>query len=258
MYSWARWIGLRVWKPTTVRQPRSANSARVCAGVRRYANEVVVDGERERAHRSRQAEVARFLERSHARVLEVLGPEHRERLFLTIALEDLGQVDDRERRRALGRKERHRGPRADALHVFVGERQRHRDRPGEPVREMHRVQDGQVVGLAHEPRERRQGADGQHLEVGELALTHDELGQVVRLGSGSVALLPRNEQIHEGPPVGSDRLVVGHGSSAFRLGERSLRIAAGRVSSDRDLYSSHPDPRPRCPTPSFPTMISER
>ena len=25
MYSWARWTGFRVWKPTTVRQPRSAN-----------------------------------------------------------------------------------------------------------------------------------------------------------------------------------------------------------------------------------------
>ncbi len=34
MYSWARWIGLRVWKPTTVFQPRSANAAREAAGGR--------------------------------------------------------------------------------------------------------------------------------------------------------------------------------------------------------------------------------
>ena len=31
-YSCARWIGLRVWKPTTVCQPRSANVRRVSAG----------------------------------------------------------------------------------------------------------------------------------------------------------------------------------------------------------------------------------
>ena len=34
-YSCARWTGLRVWKPTTVAQPRSAKAARVSAGVRR-------------------------------------------------------------------------------------------------------------------------------------------------------------------------------------------------------------------------------
>ena len=32
MYSCARWIGLRVWKPTTCFQPRSANAARDCGG----------------------------------------------------------------------------------------------------------------------------------------------------------------------------------------------------------------------------------
>ncbi len=31
-YSCARWIGLRVWNPTTRFQPRSANAARVCSG----------------------------------------------------------------------------------------------------------------------------------------------------------------------------------------------------------------------------------
>ena len=44
MYSCARWIGLRVWNPTTVFQPRSANAARVSAGVSRYCDEVVVGG----------------------------------------------------------------------------------------------------------------------------------------------------------------------------------------------------------------------
>jgi hypothetical protein len=36
MYSCARWIGLRVWNPTTVCQPLSAKRFRVSAGVSRY------------------------------------------------------------------------------------------------------------------------------------------------------------------------------------------------------------------------------
>ena len=34
-YSWARWIGLRVWKAATVFHPLASNMARVCSGVRR-------------------------------------------------------------------------------------------------------------------------------------------------------------------------------------------------------------------------------
>ena len=34
-YSWARWMGLRVWNATTLFQPRCLNSVRVSRGVRR-------------------------------------------------------------------------------------------------------------------------------------------------------------------------------------------------------------------------------
>ena len=34
-YSWARWIGLRVWNAATVFQPFAANASRVFAGGRR-------------------------------------------------------------------------------------------------------------------------------------------------------------------------------------------------------------------------------
>ena len=36
MYLCARWIGLRVWNPNTVFQPRSANAVFVSAGDRTY------------------------------------------------------------------------------------------------------------------------------------------------------------------------------------------------------------------------------
>src|SRR3989304_1366865 len=39
MYSCARWTGLRVWKPTTVRQPRSTKAARAWAGAGRDSAE---------------------------------------------------------------------------------------------------------------------------------------------------------------------------------------------------------------------------
>ena len=73
---------------------------------------------------------------------------------------------------------------ADPLHVVVGEGQRDRDRPGQAVRQVHRLQHGHVVRLAHEPPQRGQGPDREHLQVGELARVDHELGQVVRLGSG--------------------------------------------------------------------------
>src|ERR1700721_2652373 len=36
-YSWARWMGLRVWKAATVCQPLAAKASRVLAGGRRYS-----------------------------------------------------------------------------------------------------------------------------------------------------------------------------------------------------------------------------
>jgi hypothetical protein len=182
--------------------------------------EVVVLGQAERANRACEAEVARLVERRHARVLELLGPIDTERLLLTIALEDLGDVDDRDRVAPLPRQKGHRVPGADPLHIVVGEGQRDRDRPGQAAGQVHRLQDGEVVGLADEPRQRGQGPHGEHLQVGELPGVHHQLGEVVRLGSGCFPPILGHEQVDEVATVRSDRRVVGHGASTFRRDER--------------------------------------
>ena len=74
-----------------------------------------------------------------------------------------------------------------------------------------------VVGLALEPGERAQRADGEHLEVGELALVRHELRQVGGLrGEGRGGRLA-GEQIHEGAAVRRDLVGLGHGPSPYDL-----------------------------------------
>jgi hypothetical protein len=177
-------------------------------------------GQREGANRAGEAEVARVVERLHAGVLEVLGRVDAERLLLAVALEDLGDVEDGDRVAPLPRQQGDRTPRADPLHVVVGEGQRDRDRPCQAARQVHRLQDGEVVGLADEPRQRGQGPDGEHLEVGELAGVDHQLGEVVRLGSGGLSQGFGDEQVDEIATVWGDRRVVGHGASTFRRDER--------------------------------------
>ena len=210
-------------------------------------------GQGERAYRPGEAEVAGVVERLHPGVLEILGPEHAECLLLAVALEHLGDVDDRDRVRTLGGEQRDRAPGADPLHVVIGQRERDRDRPRQPVRQVHRLQDGDVVVLPHEPRQRGQRPDGEHLQVGELPGVDHELGQVVGLGAGGISSTLGDEQVDELAAVRGDRRVVGHGTSTFRRGERTLRIAAGRSAPTRDLYSLDPHDR----GPMSDTLLSD-
>src|SRR3989304_3286289 len=123
MYSWARWIGFRVWNPTTLRPP-------------------MIEGGRQ---------------------------EPRLGLPFSVTLEDLLDLEDGERILAVVGDECNRVAPADPLHVVVRERKGHRDGPRDPVRKVHRLQDRAVLGLALEPRERREGEyRREHLEVGQL------------------------------------------------------------------------------------------
>jgi hypothetical protein len=183
-------------------------------------DEVVVRRELDHPDGPRQAVVAGVVERPHPGVLEVLGAEHRLRLGRSVALVRLGELEQRERRRTVCRGQRDRLRAADPLHVVLVRRQRDRDRPRQAVREVHRVEDRSVLALAHEARERRQRADGEHLEIGELALVHHELRMIHRVLAGRVALGLRDEEVHQRAAVrraeGSDRLPVrtvgGHAS----------------------------------------------
>ena len=74
-----------------------------------------------------------------------------------------------------------------------------------------------VVGLALEPGEGREGADREHLQVGELAVGDRELGKVGGLSAKGVGLGARYQQVDEGAAVRGDLVDVGHGRvAAFR------------------------------------------
>ena len=60
-----------------------------------------------------------------------------------------------------------------------------------------------VVGLALEPGERAEGADREHLEVGELALVRHELGQVGGLGGEGGGRVARASRSTRAPPWGA-------------------------------------------------------
>ncbi len=176
-YSWARWIGFRVWKPTTRFQPRSAKAARVSAGSSASSGKL-----------------------DSARSNTVTGPPRYSGVLL---------VEPRDARmRVLGRAVAALGlarlvvpvdvsstsSTATVRPVLVGERDavalrrlRHgeadRQRPGQAEREPHLGDDPLVVGLAHEALERRERARGDHVEVAQLARRQrDDLERVEVVG----------------------------------------------------------------------------
>src|SRR5207248_2848801 len=159
--------------------------------------EVVVPREVDHADRSREAVVARLVERLHARMLPIGRAEDTVRLSLSVAPERLLDGDDRERLSALGPDERNLVGAADALQVLLRERERDGDRPRQPAGEMHALEDRAVVLLSLEPGERRERADREHLQVGELPRVDRELGEVARLLTCTVTLALRNEEVDE-------------------------------------------------------------
>ena len=85
-----------------------------------------------------------------------------------------------------------------------------------------------VVGLALEPGQGREGADGDHLQVGELAVGDRELGKVGGFGAEAFGLRAAREQVDEGASVRSDLVDVGHGRlPAFRSGYGTPSIRNG-------------------------------
>ena len=92
-YSWARWIGLRVWKATIRFQPRSANSLRDSLGREVAAHErLLVVGRGVGLDRAGEAAVALLADRGDAGVLVVGRAVDLLGLALDVALEDLGDA----------------------------------------------------------------------------------------------------------------------------------------------------------------------
>ena len=180
-YSCARWIGFRVWKPTTRRQPRSANSARVSAIHRELGEGRLGPVE----DRDAPGEVERMLrvEPRDAGVGVVGRAEAVLGLALLVVLVDLLDLEHGQRAALLVGEDD-----AVTLRSLV-DRQADRQRPGQAAGEPHLLDDALVVLLVHEPLERRERAGGKHVEVGNLAgRERDDLEtrEIVRALAGAV------------------------------------------------------------------------
>ena len=161
-YSCARWIGLRVWNPTTRFQPRSANAARVCSGSSASSGN---DGSRPLEHRDVAGEVlAGLAVQARDAGVRLLGrAEAQLGLVPGVVGEHLGDVEHGQQRAVLG------GQRDALAARRLGDRERDGQRPDRAVGELHALDDALVVGAAHEAAQRRERAAREHVEVGELA-----------------------------------------------------------------------------------------
>ena len=165
-YSWARWIGLRVWKATIFFQPRVLEVGFVLGRRLVAAHEgLLVVGQRVDLDRAGDAAVALLVDRGDARVGLVGGAVDLLGLALDVALPDLLDRDPAQRLAFVA------GELDDVadLALEVG-RQGDRDRPVVAVGGPHLAADALPVGGALEAGQRREAAVADHLEVGRVAL----------------------------------------------------------------------------------------
>ena len=86
--------------------------------------------------------------------------------------------------------------------ALLGHGERDGHRPGQAAGEGHVLDDGVVVGLAHEAGEGAEAAVREQLEVGEVARVELDGGQVRHLAAQVLALLAADEQVDEFAAVG--------------------------------------------------------
>ena len=160
-YSWARWMGLRVWKPTTRRQPFSAKMARLGRRATYVAN-----GGSARAiqHVAAQVDLACGMDARHAGMRVLGGAEDLLRLVPRVVGVLLGQLQDAEQPAGLVAQRdlqpicsasASSRPTASVTGI---------DQAG--IGQAHGVDHRTVVRLAHEAGQRAEGAVPDQLEVG--------------------------------------------------------------------------------------------
>jgi hypothetical protein len=193
---------LRVWNAATVFQPRSAKAARVAAGGSRcsvnWHQLHHVDG-------AADEPVALVHDLLHAGMSRVLGAEDRGDLERLVVGEDLLHVDHGHQG-AVGVVQGRPLPDLERRLDVRIHRQRDRDRPEGAVGQLHVTADGLEVRLPDEALQRREGADGDHLEVAGLLGRELDAGQRGRLGDQRLAGIAGDETGDEGAAVGGDKM----------------------------------------------------
>ena len=200
MYSCARWTGLRVWKPTTRFQPRSANAARVCAGSRRYSGNVGFAGRRKTCTGPPMQDVVLRVDGGDAGVLVLGRAVDLVGLVRLVVVEVLLDGHDRERRAiAVGQRDLA----LEAVGLLLRDAERDRDRPRQAAGQVHGVDDALVLRLRHEAVERAEAAVGEQLEVGQLARVEAARRQALRLLLERRASSPVTSRGLSLPPCGA-------------------------------------------------------
>jgi len=142
----------------------------------------------------------------------------------------VSQVEDRERRARLV-LECDVGADGEPSHLVRADPERHRNRPHGAAREPHALDDAGVVRLAHEPVERAESADDDHLEVRECAAIEPERRQPSRFLLPVRALGRRGLTIDEHAAVRRDgilEMVFRHRVTLRAGAERCKRISVRR------------------------------
>ncbi len=206
--SWARWIGLRVWKPATSRQPRRAISARSARGVRRCCANGRSAGSGTTLTGPATSQRRPLQQIGHAGMRGIVGarrpraPRRRDRARRSPRSRSCPRA--RPSRRGARRRRRARGARGVSSVTARVKGSGHTV----PSARRRSLEHALVVGRAEEPGERAGRAGGDELEVGQLAGVEGELGQ--RSGAGperldSSAGTKRSTSV---PPCGATRSSV--------------------------------------------------
>ena len=170
-------MGLRVWNATTVELPMAARRARSSAGVRQQRAVQPVAREVEHARAAGEVVARPALGLDDQRVRAVPAAEHRAHLAQDVGRVDLVHLEQGQDDALLVRqRDLARVPAQDLLAAGHGER----DREQLAALETHLVEDRLVLVVRHEPVERRERADRQHLEVVLGAQRERHHGEVLR------------------------------------------------------------------------------
>ena len=218
-YSWARWIGLRVWKATIRFQPRSSNAFLDSAGLSSARVKASSwSGSSSTSIGPGDAARALLVDRGDARDAPCRSFRRRSRPPLEVALEDLVDVEPAERLAFVAREL----DRVALRDVEVGG-QGDRDRPVLAAGQRHVLDDALPVLGALGAGEGREAAVADHLEVGGLAIGELQL-------EGSLCHGITREEVEQWIEVGQEAARYGSATSTRAARTRSCR---GRPSGRR-------------------------
>jgi hypothetical protein len=216
MYSWARWIGFRVWNATTAAS--RARRRRPCLGrgatkIHERLGAVRIHAERDDLDGTRDAGVTLLHHLGHARVGVVLGAEDVGDLELLVVGVDLLH-GDHALEDAVGAIQR--AAVADLRGAGRVHGEQDGDRPDVAVGQRHVPADGFEVGLAHETREGAVATVPDQFEIAGLLGRQVDTGQVGGFSLQRLGLGAGDEAFGELAAVRLDQAVHGECSVVVR------------------------------------------